>query len=91
MNLKIKTAILKLLFILKTIVLKHRIAFLSSSEKRLKYSLKRETDPKKIAGIKKILCAINDIHVNRYRKEKLNHFKSIRNKNGKKRNRQKRV
>jgi hypothetical protein len=91
MKLELKKATLNLLFILKIVLLKHRIAFLSGSERRLKYQLKRETDPKTIAGIKGLLNVINEIHTKRYRQTKLNHFKSIRQKDGKKRNRQKKL
>jgi hypothetical protein len=86
MKLKLKTAILKLLFILNEIIHKYDNLPYTKNIKKLQLQIKNEDDQKKIDGLKGIVKVLNRVHTTSYRTRKLNHFKPIRN--VKKRNRQ---
>jgi hypothetical protein len=86
MKLKVKKAILAMLFILKRIAFIKRNNYLFLQEKEIRLLINRETNPNTKEGLNSIQNILNSIHTKEFRKMKLNHFKPIRH--VKKRNRQ---
>lgn len=88
MNLKFKTILLAIIFQIKFFFLRRKYLYLTKPEKSVSLAMRTEPDPTKVEGMKNLLKTINHIHTNEYRKRKLDHFKPIRQKDGKNRNRQ---
>lgn len=86
MKLKVKKAILAILFILKRIAFVKRNNYLFLQERKIRILMNREANPNAKEGLSSLKNILNSIHTKEFRRMKLNHFKPIRH--VKKRNRQ---
>lgn len=88
MKRKVKVALLFILFHVKEFVFRRRNLFLQLEKKEIEAIFNCPKDYNQLNGATRLIRVINGIHTTSYRRRKLDHYKSIRIKNGKTRNRQ---